>query len=156
MEKAREFFGCPDLNGLEIENSARSFSCSILQSHWEKRILNNEIMGAESMRFVKSFISPMTLALLEDSGINICLVLISFPGWYLPNYAMASSAVKDATWGYKQGCDFARDSRCVSPTGSPDEGTFFCARTNLPATCSADRFGVAQCSAATVKAVIGP
>ena len=63
---------------------------------------------------------------------------------------MASRAIKDATWGYKQGCDFVRDNKCVTNTGSPDEGTFFCSSATMPLTCSADKYGIGQCSASTV------
>ncbi|KAH9325918.1 hypothetical protein KI387_006096, partial [Taxus chinensis] len=58
------------------------------RSHWEKRLLMNEIMtGSVDTR---SVVSSMTLALLEDSG------------WYQANYSMAERL----DWGQHQGVDF--------------------------------------------------
>ena len=57
-------------------------------SHWEKRLLMNEIMtGSVDTR---SVVSPMTLALLEDSG------------WYRANMSMA----EQLDWGKNQGVEF--------------------------------------------------
>lgn len=57
-------------------------------SHWEKRLLMNEIMtGSVDTR---SVVSKMTLALLEDSG------------WYQANYSMADRL----DWGRNQGTEF--------------------------------------------------
>jgi len=57
-------------------------------SHWEKRLLMNEIMtGSVDTR---SVVSAMTLALLEDSG------------WYKANYSMADRL----DWGRNQGTEF--------------------------------------------------
>ena len=57
-------------------------------SHWEKRLLMNEIMtGSVDTR---SVVSKMTLALLEDSG------------WYKANYSMADRL----DWGRNQGTEF--------------------------------------------------
>ncbi|CAJ1972842.1 unnamed protein product [Sphenostylis stenocarpa] len=57
-------------------------------SHWEKRLLMNEIMtGSVDTR---SVVSKMTLALLEDSG------------WYKANYSMADQL----DWGRNQGTEF--------------------------------------------------
>ena len=68
-------------------------------SHWEKRLLMNEIMtGSVDTR---SVVSAMTLALLEDSG------------WYKANYSMA----EHLDWGRKQGVDFLT-SRCDDWNGA--------------------------------------
>ena len=37
LKKAREFFGCPNLNGVELENQGGQGTAG---SHWEKRILD--------------------------------------------------------------------------------------------------------------------
>ncbi len=68
-------------------------------SHWEKRLLMNEIMtGSVDTR---SVVSAMTLALLEDSG------------WYKANYSMA----EQLDWGQNQGTEFLI-SRCDAWNGA--------------------------------------
>ncbi|KAK6115839.1 hypothetical protein DH2020_008108 [Rehmannia glutinosa] len=68
-----------NFTGLELEDGG---------SHWEKRLLMNEIMtGSVDTR---SVVSKMTLALLEDSG------------WYRANYSMADRL----DWGRNQGTEF--------------------------------------------------
>merc|ERR1712216_863728 len=44
LEKVREHFNCPTLNGAELENQPTS-SCTIVGSHWEQRIFMNEVMA---------------------------------------------------------------------------------------------------------------
>jgi leishmanolysin len=68
-------------------------------SHWEKRLLMNEIMtGSVDTR---SVVSAMTLALLEDSG------------WYKANFSMA----EQLDWGRNQGVGFLM-SRCDAWNGA--------------------------------------
>ncbi|GLJ40295.1 hypothetical protein SUGI_0828070 [Cryptomeria japonica] len=74
-----------EFSGLELEDGGGRGTAG---SHWEKRLLMNEIMtGSVDTR---SVVSPMTLALLEDSG------------WYQANYSMA----EQLDWGRHQGADF--------------------------------------------------
>ncbi|KAB5568973.1 hypothetical protein DKX38_002766 [Salix brachista] len=74
-----------NLTGLELEDGGGRGTSG---SHWEKRLLMNEIMtGSVDTR---SVVSKMTLALLEDSG------------WYQANYSMADRL----DWGRNQGTDF--------------------------------------------------
>lgn len=74
-----------NFTGLELEDGGGRGTSG---SHWEKRLLMNEIMtGSVDTR---SVVSPMTLALLEDSG------------WYRANYSMAEGL----DWGRNQGVDF--------------------------------------------------
>ncbi|XP_061968760.1 uncharacterized protein LOC133692091 isoform X2 [Populus nigra] len=74
-----------NLTGLELEDGGGRGTSG---SHWEKRLLMNEIMtGSVDTR---SVVSKMTLALLEDSG------------WYQANYSMADHL----DWGRNQGTDF--------------------------------------------------
>ncbi|KAF5942914.1 hypothetical protein HYC85_020556 [Camellia sinensis] len=71
-----------NFTGLELEDGGGR------GSHWEKRLLMNEIMtGSVDTR---SVVSKMTLALLEDSG------------WYQANYSMAGHL----DWGRNQGAEF--------------------------------------------------
>ncbi|KAJ4815085.1 Leishmanolysin-like peptidase [Rhynchospora pubera] len=74
-----------NFTGLELEDGGGRGTSG---SHWEKRLLMNEIMtGSVDTR---SVVSKMTLALLEDSG------------WYQANYSMAEGL----EWGRKQGTEF--------------------------------------------------
>ncbi|MCL7035439.1 hypothetical protein MKW94_001301 [Papaver nudicaule] len=74
-----------NFTGLELEDGGGRGTSG---SHWEKRLLMNEIMtGSVDTR---SVVSRMTLALLEDSG------------WYKANYSMADHL----DWGRNQGSEF--------------------------------------------------
>ncbi|KAL3640812.1 hypothetical protein CASFOL_015780 [Castilleja foliolosa] len=74
-----------NFTGLELEDGGGRGTSG---SHWEKRLLMNEIMtGSVDTR---SVVSKMTLALLEDSG------------WYRANYSMADRL----EWGRNQGTEF--------------------------------------------------
>ncbi|KAL3639226.1 hypothetical protein CASFOL_017133 [Castilleja foliolosa] len=74
-----------NFTGLELEDGGGRGTSG---SHWEKRLLMNEIMtGSVDTR---SVVSKMTLALLEDSG------------WYRANYSMADRL----EWGRRQGTEF--------------------------------------------------
>ncbi|XP_076888292.1 uncharacterized protein LOC143538675 [Bidens hawaiensis] len=74
-----------NFTGLELEDGGGRGTSG---SHWEKRLLMNEIMtGSVDTR---SVVSKMTLALFEDSG------------WYEANYSMADRL----DWGHNQGTEF--------------------------------------------------
>lgn len=93
-----------NFSGLELEDGGGRGTSG---SHWEKRLLMNEIMtGSVDTR---SVVSKMTLALLEDSG------------WYQANYSMA----EHLDWGRNQGTEFA-----ISPCNSW-KGAYRCNTTQL-------------------------
>ncbi|KAG6520516.1 hypothetical protein ZIOFF_017573 [Zingiber officinale] len=84
---ARYHYGAfsENFTGLELEDGGGRGTSG---SHWEKRLLMNEIMtGSVDTR---SVVSEMTLALLEDSG------------WYQANYSIAERL----DWGRNQGTEF--------------------------------------------------
>ncbi|VDN99905.1 unnamed protein product [Rodentolepis nana] len=92
LRYARKYFDCRDLEGVELEDQG---GLGVSLSHWEMRILGNELMTAT---FTNSFrISNLTLAFLEDTG------------WYLPKYSLA----QNLAWGAKRGCVFSSQS-CYS------------------------------------------
>ena len=62
---ARDIFGCDTLAGAELENQPTS-SNSCFGSHWEQRLLPNEVMAATTSH--NAVYSALTLAALEDSG----------------------------------------------------------------------------------------
>ncbi|PWA76931.1 EGF-like, conserved site-containing protein [Artemisia annua] len=93
-----------NFTGLELEDGGGRGTSG---SHWEKRLLMNEIMtGSVDTR---SVVSKMTLALLEDSG------------WYQANYSMADHL----DWGRNQGTDF------VTAPCNQWKGAYHCNTTQL-------------------------
>lgn len=97
----RKLWQAACLTLLLIMISWQSFLLQFLDlgSHWEKRLLMNEIMTASVD--TRSVVSAMTLALLEDSG------------WYQANFSMA----EQLDWGRNQGIEFVR-SRCSNWNGA--------------------------------------
>ncbi|VDK34647.1 unnamed protein product [Taenia asiatica] len=89
---ARGYFSCPHLEGVELENQG---GIGVSLSHWEMRILGNELMTATYTNVFR--LSNLTLAFLEDTG------------WYLPNYSLA----EHLAWGANRGCIFSTES-CYS------------------------------------------
>ena len=90
LDVARDFFGCPDLDGLPLMGD-NQLGTGSRGSHWETRIMNDEFMAYGD----GSMVSGMTIAMLEDLGM------------YLGDY----SATACMSWGKKQGCGFV-SSRC--------------------------------------------
>ncbi len=89
---ARDYFGCPELDGLPLMGD-NQLGTGSRGSHWETRIMNDEFMAYGD----GSDVSGMTIAMLEDLGM------------YLGDY----SATACMSWGKKQGCEFVT-SRCAS------------------------------------------
>ncbi|KAL4116587.1 hypothetical protein PRIC2_012039 [Phytophthora ramorum] len=90
----RDHFGCPTLEGAEIES--QDGGC--LGSHWEERLFEPEYMTpVDSYRNV---FSALTLAFFADSG------------WYRVN----ASTSEIMHFGRKKGCAFAKDNRRPKPT----------------------------------------
>eukprot|EP00947_MAST-08B_sp_MAST-8B-sp1_P003679 g3679.t1 len=132
LAKAREFFDCSTLNGAELENQPTS-SCSLIGSHWEQRILSDELM-ASTATTKTTFVSAITLAVFEDSG------------WYSVDYSVADTLTEGLAWGYKKGCDFAT-AQCitngvVTATGAEDH---FCTVAD-ERKCSVDHTAQASCT----------
>ncbi|KAL8153971.1 hypothetical protein V2J09_011731 [Rumex salicifolius] len=103
---ARNHYGAfsENFTGLELEDGGGRGTSG---SHWEKRLLMNEIMtGSVDTR---SVVSTMTLALLEDSG------------WYKANYSMAERL----DWGRNQGTNF------VTSPCNQWKGAYYCNNTQL-------------------------
>ena len=125
LARAREHFGCPTLEGVDVEDDGGSGSAG---SHWDKRKMMNEFMSAapSGNRNVKS---EFTLALLEDSG------------WYKADYTKAEPML----WGYKKGCAFTNG--CVNPTSPDTKGRAggYCTSDTV-AQCSFDRTGIGMCT----------
>jgi len=104
---ARNQFGCESMMGARLENQpTRIDAC--FGSHWEHRHYNSEFLTAVATT-THQVLSPLTLAILEDSG------------WYLPNYA----AAKISSFGHGAGCDFVYKD-CIVDGAVPaySEGIF--------------------------------
>jgi hypothetical protein len=96
-------------------------------SHWEQRVAEQELMAPIVNAVMK--VSPMTLALLADSG------------WYDVDYTKADEFATGVSYGYHQGCEFATES-CLSDDGvSTGNPPYFCRQPEVPA-CTVARYGV--------------
>ena len=93
LEKARNYFHCPTLDGVELENQGGEGTAA---SHWEARILLGEYMNGYSYT-EEQVISEFTLAVLEDSG------------FYKPNYYTGGLM----RYGKHKGCAFLTE-RCIN------------------------------------------
>jgi len=106
-------FNCMDLEGAQLENQPTG-SNSCTGDHWDERQFYPEsLSGVISPTTV--ILSPLTLALFEDSG------------WYSANYTKS----RIMPWGHGAGCDFVRKSCLVQEedgkTVVPDYGKgYFC------------------------------
>ncbi|XP_028803046.1 leishmanolysin [Neltuma alba] len=110
-----------NFTGLELEDGGGRGTSG---SHWEKRLMMNEIMtGSVDTR---SIVSKMTLALLEDSG------------WYRANYSMADRL----DWGRNQGTEFV-----TSPCNFW-KGAYHCNKTQLSG-CTYNREAEGYCPIVT-------
>ncbi|KAK4276611.1 hypothetical protein QN277_014740 [Acacia crassicarpa] len=110
-----------NFTGLELEDGGGRGTSG---SHWEKRLLMNEIMtGSVDTR---SVVSKMTLALLEDSG------------WYKANYSMADNL----DWGRNQGTEF------VTSPCNLWKGAYHCNTTQLSG-CTYNREAEGYCPIVT-------
>ena len=140
VEKTREYFGCSSAKGMEIENGRDSRSCRLVLNdmHWKKRLVLGELMNYEThIRF--NFLSPMTLALLEDSG------------WYKVDYSVIPDPpVPGITWGHLKGCPFLFD-KCVESTGAVLDPDAFCSLENgYEMKCSKNALTILQCTGAQI------
>lgn len=87
LDKAKRTFSCL-LEGLELEDYN---SDVISSSHWESRIMPEDIMS--SFLLDNPIFSDITLGLFEDSS------------WYFPNYSLSSSII----WGKNEGCSWIQE-----------------------------------------------
>jgi len=106
---AQNHFNCDRMKGMRLENQPTSNDC--FGDHWEERLLLDAQMSAVlTSNPIPSYLSPFTLALMEDTG------------WYLSNYTMS----RKSSFGLGAGCDFV-EKPCVVNNTVPDyaEG-YFC------------------------------
>ena len=105
VERARKYFNCDSLEGLELEDQGGTGSNI---SHWEQRILLGEYMGAVIYQ-EEMAISEFTLALLEDSG------------WYKAKYYTGGLF----RFGKNKGCSFIQEDCLDAEYKSRFKNEFF-------------------------------
>lgn len=151
-EKARDFFGCSQINGPELENE--DTSSGLVSSHWEQRSNGAEIMSP--FEIMPKFISPYTLAVFEASG------------WYQVHYDRLELQ-PGREWGHLAGCDLHL-KRAIHPAdpASPYENLqsvqtsstfrnnepFFCAVDDSRKLCTPDLRSVGRCRFSTSDEVV--
>mmetsp|Transcript_13379 Transcript_13379/g.28402 ORF Transcript_13379/g.28402 Transcript_13379/m.28402 type:complete len:825 (+) Transcript_13379:50-2524(+) len=111
---ARNQFDCQDVEGAQLENQPTGAE-SCTGDHWEERLFYPEALSGV-ISPTANIISPLTLALMEDTG------------WYQANYTKSSVS----PFGHGIGCDFV-NKPCLetdATTGEtvvPDYAkSFFC------------------------------
>ena len=99
---ARNQFDCQRLEGAQLENQPTG-SDSCTGDHWEERLFYPEALSGV-ISPTANIISPLTLALLEDSG------------WYIANYNQAGVI----PFGHGVGCDFVEQPCLVIDASTGD------------------------------------
>jgi proprotein convertase subtilisin/kexin type 5 len=125
VAKARAYYNCPSLVGMELENEGGSGS---LGAHWEARLLRDEVMTAVASSYM--VLTDWTATLMEESG------------WYKTNMSMTLPA----RWGYQKGCGFV-NNLCVDNSVSPATTAYpeFCTNLNANAGCTYDGSFMGHC-----------
>lgn len=102
---ARNLLGCDEVIGARLGEGE-----TCLGSHWHERLFLGEIMSPVLTGSSENVLSPLTLALMEDTG------------WYRVDYRGADIPV----FGLGAGCEFAMDA-CIQNDSVPDWGLdMFC------------------------------
>ncbi|CUG86964.1 leishmanolysin, putative [Bodo saltans] len=87
LAAARSHFGCSTLTGIQLEELGPS------EMHWERRVMNYELMTTEFNMAPSSLVSSITLAALVDTG------------WYVLS-TNANYGAEPYAWGKGWGCNF--------------------------------------------------
>ena len=119
VERARKYFNCDSLEGLELEDQGGT-GTSI--SHWEQRILLGEYMGGVIYQ-EEMAISEFTLAFLEDST------------WYKPKYYTGGLF----RFGKNKGCGFIENDCLDNNLETEFKNEFFDISNSWYGSCSTGR-----------------
>lgn len=108
----RNHFACQTLDGAPLENHNNMNSKDCFGDHWDEQLFHTELMGGTQA--VENVLSPLTLALMEDSG------------WYKASYERAGIS----SFGHMAGCDFV-EKDCIVDGGNVPQYSkgFFCNNT---------------------------
>ncbi|CBH17765.1 Gp63-1 surface protease homolog, putative [Trypanosoma brucei gambiense DAL972] len=129
VKKAREFYGCNDITGVELEDEGGD---GTKNSHWERRIAMEEMMtgvkGSDGGRY-----SVLTMALFEDMGF----------------YKARWGTEEEMHFGKGRGCDFLK-KKCIE-NGRSNFPDVFCTSkfTDTEMFCTSDRGGLGSCAIQT-------
>ena len=141
VEKARQYFGCNQVIGIELEDQEQYSNTSSLNisSHWDARILLGEIMNLQQY-YPEVVMSDFTLALLEDSG------------WYKVNYYTGGLM----RFGKNKGCEFL-DNDCLTGGKTDFKNEFFdYPEDNDNPSCSSGRLSRTYCETKTYSTFTNP
>ena len=119
---AKQHFKCDALTGVTLEDDGGP---GIAGSHWDKRILMNELMVGE-LSGMRTSSSAFSLAVLEDSG------------WYRANFGVTDALA----WGLHAGCSFLS----CAPRAGVESGEFCQAQSSDARRCTFDRAGFGKCT----------
>ena len=137
---ARNQFGCSDLTGAWLEDRQEGAGSDCFGSHWDFRLFSTEFMTA-SATATDQYMSPLTVALLEDTG------------WYRADYN--SDHVKLSPFGRLAGCDFVYEDCVVNgQIPSYSKGSFCTSQRRLG--CDPTHTSVARCSQFKYKKQLPP
>jgi len=118
VQFAREYFGCPSLEGVPLENGGGSGSA---YSHWEKLYLPEEYMNPTTAY-------PATISLFTQKFLNST-------GWYIVDPRTA----QPYDWGRLDGCNH------FNPSGCP-LGQEYCSASSPKYSCTVDFMAFSTCS----------
>lgn len=126
LAAARKHFGCPELDGVEVEDMG---DIGTVGSHWKKRLFYDDAL-AGVITTPQLHFSSMTLAFFEDKG------------YYKVSYDRIEGT---SPWGFQRGCSFLTSS-CLwlGKSGEADE---FCFTDDSSTTqrCSFNRLSIGRC-----------
>ena len=158
LRVVRNQFNCPTAIGAELANDGEGAGC--VGSHWAERYFLGEVMSPALSSASENVLSPLTLALMEDTG------------WYRVDYRF----VKTPVFGLDAGCDFVNEP-CIQNDRVPDWGQgLFCdapirfadttiattiadpatSATSTTATASTTTISTTDCSSRTNTALLAP
>lgn len=139
VEVAREYFACPTLAYVPLENYGDE-TATLRQNpwlhtknnHWEERIFRSELMTGTFMTRdpVDPAISVLTLALLESLG------------WYWVDY---HQYMHDYSFGRGYGCDFVEKDCSALRWDSSFRSGYFCDGSKNSMSCTFDHIAKASC-----------
>ncbi|KAI9202073.1 uncharacterized protein BJ171DRAFT_190725 [Polychytrium aggregatum] len=134
LARARAQFGCPTLNGVEIEHAGSSGTAG---SHPTSRLWPFDYMAGALHTGASIDMNAVTLAHFQDSG------------WYQVNYDLAINS----RFGYSAGCDFAMKPCLNTPAGTalaiPTDPNSFCNSTTGSIVCVNQRTASGVCGVFT-------
>lgn len=117
LSVVRNQFDCQEIEGAPLENQPTG-SQSCTGDHWEERLFYPEALSGV-ISPTTNILSPLTLALMEDSG------------WYQANYTNSNVS----PWGHGAGCDFVYEKCVTTQNGKavvPDYARgYFCTEANM-------------------------